>query len=151
MISPELLRRYPFFRSLNDAQLRNIAMVAEEMTCERGTTIFVEGGPVEAFYVLLDGRVDLYHSPSSDPLNQLPAGEVDVGEPFGISALIEPHMLTATARATKPSHILKIDGAALRGLCQADSHVGYALMCQVAKFTLERLHFTRVQLAAAHA
>jgi len=30
MISPELLRRFPFFNFMNDAQLKAVAMIAEE-------------------------------------------------------------------------------------------------------------------------
>ncbi len=36
MISPELLRRYPFFGTLSEEQLRQIAMIAEEQTYEAG-------------------------------------------------------------------------------------------------------------------
>ncbi len=40
MISPELLRRYPFFGFLGDAQLKAIAMIAEESTYEKDQPIF---------------------------------------------------------------------------------------------------------------
>ena len=48
MISPELLRKYPFFGSLDDSQLRELAMLAEEETYKSGEVIFQEGGPADA-------------------------------------------------------------------------------------------------------
>ncbi len=155
MISPEILRRYPFFSFLTDAQRKALAMIAEEAACEAGAVIFEEGDPASDLYLLLDGSVDLYFTPHVTSGHQSPGeiliGEINPGEPFGISALIEPHILNATARAAKPGKILKINGPALRALCEVDCALGYALMRQVAKAALERLHFTRIQLAAVRA
>ena len=33
MISPEILRRYPYFAGIDDASLRQLAMIAEEKKC----------------------------------------------------------------------------------------------------------------------
>jgi CRP/FNR family cyclic AMP-dependent transcriptional regulator len=149
MISPELLRRYPFFSSLNDAQQREIATAAEEVVCERGATLFEEGQPVQSLHFLLEGSVDLYYAAGDGPHDRFLVCEIGPGEPFGISALIEPYTLTATARAAAPSRILKIDAARLRALCEADCRMGHALMRRVAQVAMERLHYTRLQLAAA--
>lgn len=149
MISPEVLRRYPFFCCLNDEQQRAIAMITEEMEVEAGKELFLEGQPVEALYLLMDGSIDLYYAASGDPKDQLLVGEINPGEPFAISAMIEPYTFTATARVSKPSRILKINAKALRALCEVDCKMGYLLMKQIAAIAVERLHFARVQLAAA--
>ena len=152
MISPELLRRYPFFSFLTDAQRKAVAMIAEGTACESGVVIFKEGDLADNLYLLLEGSVDLYFTPRAEngdlPHEEILVGEINPGEPFGISALIEPHLLNATARAAKPSQVLRLEGSALRALCEVDCALGYALMRQVAKAALERLHFTRIQLAA---
>jgi CRP-like cAMP-binding protein len=151
MVSPELLRRYPFFCCLDETQQKAIAMIAQEIECEKGKTLFEEGQPVESLHLLLEGSVDLYYAGRGDHHDQFLVGEISPGEPFGISALIEPYTLTATARAASPCRVLKIDSAALRALCEVDCQMGYALMQQIAKIAQERLHYTRVQLAAARA
>ncbi len=151
MISPELLRRYPFFCCLDEAQQKAIAMISEEVNYDKGKTLFEEGQPVHALHLLLEGSVDLYYTGSGDHHDQFLVGEINPGEPFGISALIEPYTFTATARVAAPSRILKIEAAGLRALCEVDCKMGYALMRQIAKIALERLHYTRLQLAAAHA
>jgi CRP-like cAMP-binding protein len=149
MVSPELLRRYPFFCGLNDAEQKAIALVTEEITCESGTVLFEEGQSVPALHLLLEGSVDLSYKSARNGGEPLLVCEISAGEPFSISALIEPHTLTATARVASRSRILRIPASALRALCDADAKMGYELMHQAARVAMERLHFARVQLAAA--
>jgi CRP-like cAMP-binding protein len=155
MISPELLRHYPFFRSLDEAQLRAIAMIAEEESIEAGVILFHEGQPAEALYFLEDGRVDLYYTTGEttapDFQKGIPVGEINPGEPFSISALIEPYILSSTAHVSTPSRIIKIEAKLLRALFNKDQKLAYLLTYQAAKAVIERLHITRIQLAAAWA
>lgn len=155
MISPELLRSYPFFGQLDESQLREIAMIAEDVPLKNGDVVFHEGDPADSLYFLLEGCIDLYFTLSGSGQNApdkgIPVGEINPGEPFGISALIEPHLLTATALATGSGRMLKIDATALRLLIQKDRRLAYQLTHQAAKAAITRLHATRVQLAAAWA
>jgi CRP/FNR family cyclic AMP-dependent transcriptional regulator len=148
MISVELVRRYPFFAGLTDAQQRLIATIAEEEKFTNGATIFEEGQIAGAFYLLLSGSIDLYcHLRDSEIYIE----GINPGEPFSISALIPPHLLTHTARASSLCHALRINAAALRAMCDADCKMGYTLMHGIASAAMERLQFTRVQLAAERA
>lgn len=155
MISPEKLRQYPFFGSLDDDQLREIAMLAEEEIYETGEVIFHEGEVATALFFLLDGYVDLYYTIGEGKHTSLekgiPVGEINPGEPFGISALIEPYLLTATARTSRLSRVLRLDADQLRRLFAKDRRMAYQLTHQAAKSAIERLHATRIQLAAAWA
>lgn len=155
MISPELLRKYPFFGSLEDSHLRELAMLAEEAIYESGEVIFQEGGPADTLYFLLDGYIDLYFTladkRAASPEKGIPVGEINPGEPFSISALIEPHLLTATAVTAIPSRVLKFDSTRLRVLFKQDRRLAYLLTYQAAKAGIERLHASRIQLAAAWA
>jgi CRP/FNR family cyclic AMP-dependent transcriptional regulator len=153
MVSPELLRRYPFFGELNAAQLKAVAMISEEITFDKGETLFEEGSPANSFYLLMGGSIDLYYRSEQEKRNglrkELLAAEIDTGEIFAISALIEPYTYTATARAAKNCRVLKIEAVALRNLMGKKCEMGYALMRQIAKAAMERLEYTRIQLAAA--
>ena len=155
MISPELLRKYPFFGSLDDSHLRELAMLAEEVIFESGEVIFHEGGRADDLYFLLDGYIDLYFTiadmKTAPPEKGIPVGEINPGEPFSISALIEPHMLTATANTSIPSRVLKFDAQRLQALFEQDQKLAFAMTYQAAKAAIERLHASRVQLAAAWA
>ncbi|NJO84483.1 MAG: cyclic nucleotide-binding domain-containing protein, partial [Blastochloris sp.] len=59
MISPELLRRFPFFGGLNMEQVVALARVAQEATVEAGQYLFHEGDDLVYAYLLLEGDVAL--------------------------------------------------------------------------------------------
>ena len=55
MISPEVLRRYPFFGFLKDDQFKKVAMLAEEVSWKAGTKIFKAGEKTDAL-IRVNGR-----------------------------------------------------------------------------------------------
>lgn len=148
MISLELLRRYPFFAGLDESELKAIAMIAEKVELPAGAILCEEGQVADAFYLLLAGNVELSFDSPLDPHVQIQVDDVNPGEILAISALIPPHVLTHTARVSSACAAIRIDAVALRALCEKNCKVGYLLMRQVAGAAMERLHYTRLQLAA---
>jgi CRP/FNR family cyclic AMP-dependent transcriptional regulator len=152
MISPEILRRYPFFAHLDAEELAQIAMISEESSFEKGDTIFKEGQKAQALYLLEEGSVDLFyhtqeeHDPRS--VRKFLVGEINPGEVFAISVFIDPYILTATAVAAQNGQLIKINGPELRAMFDKDKRMAYHLMVQLMKVFADRLYFTRVQLAA---
>jgi hypothetical protein len=57
--------------------------------------------------------------------------------------LIEPHVLTSTARCSQYSRLIRIDMQALRFLFQQDPDLELVLMRRVAQVAIDRLHATR--------
>jgi CRP-like cAMP-binding protein len=152
MISPELLRRYPFFTSLNDDQLKAIAMISEERIYPKGTVLIKENTPAAKLVLLLEGDVDLIFSGGGEGavVNAL-VGSIAPGEVYGVSALIEPFTFISSAKATVQVKVVEVDGAALRALMDLDARLAFALMRNIAMAVLERLKYTQVELAAARA
>jgi CRP-like cAMP-binding protein len=153
MISPELLRRYPFFAKLNEAQLRALAMIADEVSYDAEKILLEECQDADWLFLLINGSVDLTYK-SEEPYypkesKVFHVGEINPGEIFGVSSLIDPYQYNATAKAAQPCQVIQFDSKALRALSDLDCSLGYALMQQVAKAVMERLAYTRVQLAAA--
>jgi CRP-like cAMP-binding protein len=153
MVSPELLRRFPFFGALDPEQLKKIAMIADEINIPTGSHLFDECQPADTFYMLIDGSIDLSFKSEEEfhPKTKkvFPVGEINPGEVFGVSALLEPYEYNATALVSKDSQLIKMDAGNLRGLLKDEPALGYIFMLQVAKAVMERLSYTRVQLAAA--
>ena len=153
MISPELLRRFPFFNFMGEAQLKAVAMIAEELTYEKDEVIVEAGKPADRFFFLIDGDVAYYsvatteHDPSYK--KEYFIAEINPGEIFGISALIEPFIYTATMKSEKVSRVIEIKAAALRALCEVDAKLHCSMQAAVAKAAMERLEYTRAQLVAA--
>ena len=152
MISPEQLRRLPLFGMVSEEHLRRIAMVTDEMKADQGEVLFDAGQKAEGLYILLRGSVDLLYT-VSDSLHpeirrEFLVGEVNPGEVFGISALIEPYVYTSAARTADPVELLKISSDKLCSLCDLEPALGYLFMKRMAQAALERLEGTRIQLAA---
>ena len=155
MVSPELLRRYPFFGPFGSDQLNAIAMLTDEVTFQKGDTIFETDQPANALYFLIEGGVDVHYiiadAIDADLRKDFFISEINPGEPFGISALIEPYRYSGSVQASSAARVLKIEAAGLRALCEVDPKIAAVLMRQAAKAAMLRLHDTRVQLAAARA
>jgi CRP-like cAMP-binding protein len=155
MVSPEILRRYPFFGSLSDAQLKGMAMIAEERSFDTGAVICEEGQPASAFYLLLDGSVSLYYKSEEEfrpnTRKDFLVGEINPGEVFAISVLVEPFKYTATVKAEQKCRVVRFESTGINSLIEKDSRLYCVLMREIAKAAMERLAFARVQLAAAWA
>lgn len=155
MISPEILRKFPFFFGLTEEQLKQFAMIAEEHEIEGGINIFEEDQEANKFYLLMDGSVDLFikSEEENDPSSrrEFGVGEINPGEIFGISSIVEPYRFRTTTRTAVKSHVLEFDGLELRNMLGKDTQLANQMMKQIAKSLMERLASTRVQLAAAWA
>ena len=153
MISPELLRRYPFFGHLSQAQLASMAMIGEEINLINDQVVLEEGKPAHALYFLLEGGIDLYYTVKEDArqkdCKEILVCQINVGEPFGISTLIEPNVLTASVRSNGTSRVLQFNREALKAAMKADPALELALVREMAKAAIQRLDATRVLLAAA--
>lgn len=175
MVTAELFNRYPLFANLTQAQRSQLASLAQSVQAQPGEALFREGNPADMLWLLLEGRVALYHNVrsedvtstrtleamnrlmedgtdvpllegQSDVFKEYRVGEIVAPAVIGISVLVPPHRLTATARAIQPSHLLTLNGVAMRELCQADPQLGYGVMGAIAQTAMARLHFARQQL-----
>jgi len=129
-------------------------MLASEKIYPNGATIFNECEEANRLYVIREGSVDLYYR-SQDEFNpatikEFFVGEINQGEPFGTSAIIDPFELNATARTSKESRLIEIDAIGLRSLMAQDNDLGNKFLLQVIKSLKERVMSLRVQLAAVH-
>jgi CRP-like cAMP-binding protein len=152
MIAPKLLQTTPFFDFLSAAQQKNIAHISQVKTYQGGDYIFREKDRAQDLCILVQGKVDLFFTVEveyhPELRKELLFSVIGPGELFGISALIEPHILTASARASELSQVIQIDMDGLLALCDQNERFAFSLMDQVAKTTIERLNAARLQLAA---
>lgn len=154
MISPELLRRYPLFAPLAPEALRAVAMLTETQEMADGEVVVEADAPADALFLLQDGAAELSfvvrdaRSPSNAVEHFIT--ELNVGELFGIAAMVEPYVYGRRVRSRGRSHVFRIDAAGLRALCSSDPAVELSLQRGISRAALERLHATELQLAAHH-
>ena len=150
MISPELLRRFPFFAGLSEEQLKQIAMIAEQETYKAGEVIFEEGDEAHALYIIVEGEVSIVINIDEEGEKREELSALHAGEIMAWSAIVPPHTLTASGVASAtPTRVIAIDGAGLRALFEADcGGLGYMMLNRLLGVIRERMSNTRVQLVS---
>jgi CRP-like cAMP-binding protein len=147
MISPEVLRRYPYFAQIGEESLKAVAKIADEKLVPAGTHMFSEGDPADTMNIVVRGEVNVQYVLGNGERRTVDT-LVD-GDILGWSALVEPYRYTAVGTASKDTQLVAIQAAKLRELCARDPLMGYRLTSQIAKLLAHRLERARVQLAAA--
>jgi len=113
-----------------------------------GQTIFDEGAPSLYLYVVKTGRVAIeahIRAWGSRLITTLGPGEL-----FSWSALIEPRIETASARALEDTEVVRVKGGALMDACREDAQFGFQLYRTLAEVITDRLVSTRHQLLGGH-
>lgn len=140
----ELLGSHPFFAGLSPSAVELIAGCASNVHFAEGDHIFDEGKPANIFYVIRHGRVALeVYSPTKGPLV---IDTMNEGQVLGWSWLVPPYRYFADARAVTPVSATAVDGACLRGKCEADAELGYQLLKRVTTVMYHRMQSARIQM-----
>jgi CRP-like cAMP-binding protein len=140
----ELLDDIPALRALEPSHREAIAGCARNRVFGPGEVLLREGGPADEFFVLRAGTVAIeteVPGRGTATLETLHAGEL-----LGWSWLLPPFRNDFTARALGTARVIGVDGACLRGKCDADPALGYDLLKVLAAVFTERLHDTRLRL-----
>lgn len=145
MISPEILRRYPYFAAAQDAGLRDLAMICEEELIPAGTVMYREGDKADKLYILVEGEVDIQYTLGSGELRTVDT--IVPGELMMWSALVEPYKSTAVVTTRQDSKVIAMDSDKLRIFCTSDREVANDVLLHVTKLLATRLEGARIQLA----
>ena len=140
----EVLGSHPFFAGLDADAMRLIAGCASNVHFAEGEYIFEEGDASNQFWVIRRGRVAMQlQSPGQ---GAMVTDTMDEGEVLGWSWLVPPYRYFADARAVTSVSATALDGACLRGKCEADPELGYQLLKRVTSVMYQRLQSTRIRL-----
>jgi CRP-like cAMP-binding protein len=140
----EVLSSHPFFAGLNAGAMRLIAGCASNVHFAEGEFLFEEGHEANQFWVIRRGRVAMQmESPGQ---GAIVTDTMDEGEVVGWSWLVPPYRFFADGRAVTPVSATALDGACLRGKCEADPELGYQLLKRVTSVMYQRLQSTRIRL-----
>lgn len=139
----EYLPEHPFFRGLDERWIDLVVGCAATTHVSPGTYLFREGGPADRFFVVRRGRVTIE---TSTPTGSIVLDTAHEGDVVGWSWLVAPFRWTFDARATEETSLVAVDGACLRGKCEADPELGYALLQRVVQTMSDRLQSARARL-----
>ncbi|MCF8106101.1 MAG: cyclic nucleotide-binding domain-containing protein [Desulfohalobiaceae bacterium] len=139
-----ILAEHDFFKDLDKKYLPLLVGCAKNVRFEPEQIIHREGDPADEFYLIRKGRVRVeIHSTGIGPvvIQTLTDGDI-----FGSNWLIPPYKWLFDYRAVDRTRALSMDGKCLRGKCDEDHDLGYALMMRFSQVLSKRLYMTRMQL-----
>lgn len=138
------LRRLEFLEGLSDEALRQLSSVGELVQVGQNDTLFCENDLAEDIFLIAQGRVSVVIcTPKSGCRSVMEIGEGDLA---GWAPLVQRNRLSATAWALTQVSAVRLPGARVLELCEADAKFGYELMRRVACVLADRLSGTRLQL-----
>jgi CRP-like cAMP-binding protein len=153
MISPELLRRYPFFSGLSHQQLVVLADAAEEVTIQPDHYFFREEEQLDQFFLNLEGEVAITIAVPDPGVKQSVAGQltgivqttdkvfttISPGEVFGWSGLVPPHLSSANGKTLTECRVVVFDCKQLRKAFAEDCPFAVLMMEKAAQVIRRRL------------
>jgi CRP/FNR family transcriptional regulator, cyclic AMP receptor protein len=140
----EMLEEAPALQALRPEHRAALAGCARTCVFAADEMIMREGDRADAFYVIRSGAVALEtRAPGRGPLVVQTLHDDDL---LGWSWLVPPHRVAFDARSLGTTNAIALDGACLRGRCEADPKLGYDLLRLVATVFAQRLQDTRLQL-----
>jgi len=107
------LKSVDIFEHATVEQLGRIAGLTEEVHFQPGETIFKEGDPGDAFYLLLSGRVLIERNGNK-------IREMQEKEAFGTLEVLDFHPRAITAKALDQVRALKLNGQEFHDLLALD-------------------------------
>jgi CRP-like cAMP-binding protein len=122
----DLIREVPLFSRLSKTELRDLAVLADEIDLRDGKELTRQGAPGREFFVLLEGTADVRKN--GRKINTLGPGDF-----FGEIALVSREPRTATVTATSPVRTLVITDRSFRRLLDESPQVKTKVMEAMAK------------------
>jgi CRP-like cAMP-binding protein len=140
----QLLEAAPALEALGAEHRATLVGCASNCVFTPGERIMREGDPADAFYVIREGAVALETDVPGRGAVVLQT--LHDGELLGWSWLVPPYRTAFDARSLGTTHAIALDGACLRGKCDADPALGYALLKILSTVFVHRLQDTRLRL-----
>ncbi|MFV0307457.1 MAG: Crp/Fnr family transcriptional regulator [Desertimonas sp.] len=103
----DVLSQADFFADAGRDVLTSLAALSERRTLVRGDTLFDEGDPPDALYVVTKGRIAIAIANPIDHRESVVA-LMEVGDLFGEMGMLDDRPRSAMARALQPSVVVAI-------------------------------------------
>lgn len=141
-----VLSKVELFDGLTPQELADVARICTQHEYRAGQVITSQGETGGELYVIADGFVEVVVSPSGQ--NPAPRTVVHLGrgQLFGEMALVDYGPRSATVKSIADDTLIQvIDRDDFNRLCEADNHLGFVVMRNMAadlSFKLRHYHLT---------
>jgi putative nucleotidyltransferase with HDIG domain len=114
------LRRVPFFASLSETALMELAAHCPIREIAAMEILFHEGDSGDSLYIVLDGEIQITHQLAAKPVT---LGAIAAGDFFGEMVLFDHATRSATARAVCPTQLLEIQNQVFHNLLHTNPQI----------------------------
>ncbi len=129
----DMVHASPLFAHLGEDVARMVIGDREPRGFERGRSIFLQGDPADAFFLVLDGWVKLFRAmPNGD---EAVVAVMAPGECFAEAVMFMGGRYPVSAEAVSDCRLLRIEARAIRAAMLADPRVATALLASIAHHT----------------
>jgi CRP/FNR family cyclic AMP-dependent transcriptional regulator len=145
MVDIEGLKQSRVLRELNDRELAEVAKLGTLWERPAGTRVIREGSEAAGVYLLLAGRVQVRMT--SRDGHEVVIDELGPGDMFGWSSVLDKSSFKAAIWTLDECTLVVIEGKKLRALFDANNHIGYRVVKEIAGVIASRLERLRSRLA----
>jgi CRP-like cAMP-binding protein len=150
MVSPELIRRYPYFSGLSIDRINLLAKIAEEIESEQGQYFHQEDDDIRKVYIIIEGEVTLLTTLPQQG-KEIVINTLGTGDVFGWTSLLPPYTAGASAKSGTNCKLIEFDAGDLRTKFEDDYEFGYLMMIKIAQIIRERLDSIVIETLAYQA
>ncbi len=138
------IERFAVLEGLTPEESDTIVRRCGIITAKKGEKVFEEGKHASSLFLVRSGSIKLrFKVVYFNGVVEIPLESVGAGGVCGWSAMIPPHSYTLTACATEDSELLQIKQTDLQDVCEANAHLGYIVMKNIARIIGERYELAR--------
>jgi potassium-dependent mechanosensitive channel len=123
-----LLQQVDYFHHLTDLQLRQVIETGYRQKLQPGEVLFREGDPGNAFYIILDGTVEVISEQLNKSLSKLTAGQF-----LGELSLMLNIPRSATVHALELTHLFAINSEGFKNLLSDYPRIYDAILQELEK------------------
>jgi len=145
----EQLRGVAFFNGLPDTLLWHLAKAGEELTLGTDEFVFQEGAERQFFAVILDGNVAIERTDHSQTGVSIRLATFGAGSVLGESVVLEGGTHGSSARATRPTRLMRFRSDALASVLKDQPALHAALVARAGRAIADRLRGADAMLAGA--
>lgn len=140
----DVLKALPVFAELTLEQLRAVHALTTVVSPAAGEVVIAPGAPAAALFVVLSGAV---HVHAATETQSAPLATLGLGEPVGEMSWLDQAPSMAAVRAAADTTLLRVDGAGLSALAEADPSLAMRVYRALARELASRVRDTSAAAA----
>jgi len=144
----DIVKSTPLFGAMAPQTAQALVGTSMPRRYEKGTTLFFQGEPAAAFFIILDGWVKIYRT-TPDGL-EVVLHVFKSGETFAEAAIFLGGRYPASAETVAPARLLKVDGASFRARIEERPALAMSMLASASyqlKFLVEQIEQIKVRSA----